>query len=311
MKVRTSNKLTFAVSVFLLAGSQVNQVQAADDTYSSQAAPPGYNPSYQNYPPPPPGGWEGVIDSIDGQSERGNAALEQQGTTQSSTQRSGATRPQQPRSTQGYGASRPQQPQGAQSYGAPGYAAPQYNRQPYGGRRDYGRGGSSAPWGGSSGPSFSGPWDSDRGSSSMPWDSGRGGSKMPWDSGRGGSSMPWDSGRGGSKMPWDSGRGGRSMPWGGKKGRGGFMDKDSFADSWDDMLNAPSDMGELPGGLNAPSVSVPNPVDVGDEFDDAARDVPGQMRNVYDDNRRSNTDDRYDRGGYDRYDRGGYDRYRR
>ena len=87
------------------------------------------------------------------------------------------------------------------------------------------------------------------------------------------------------------------------------MDKDSFADSWDDMLNAPSDMGELPGGFYAPSVSAPNPVDVGDEFDSAARDVPGQMRNVYDDNRRSNTYDRYDR--YDRYNRGGYDRYRR
>ncbi len=84
------------------------------------------------------------------------------------------------------------------------------------------------------------------------------------------------------------------------------MDKDSFADSWDDMLNAPSDMGELPGGFYAPSVSTPNPVDVGDEFDGAARDVPGQMRNVYEDNRRRNTYDRYDR-----YDRGGYDRYRR
>ena len=97
--------------------------------------------------------------------------------------------------------------------------------------------------------------------------------------------MPWDSGRGGSRMPWDSGRG----------GRGGGMDKDRFADNWDDMLNAPSDMGELPGGFYAPSVSVPNPVDVGDEFDRAARDVPGQMQNVYEDNRRNNTYDRYDR----------------
>ena len=42
------------------------------------------------------------------------------------------------------------------------------------------------------------------------------------------------------------------------------MDKDWFGDSWDDMLNAPSDMGELPGGFYAPSVSVPNPVDVGE-----------------------------------------------
>ena len=86
-------------------------------------------------------------------------------------------------------------------------------------------------------------------------------------------------------MPWDSGRGGRS-PW--DSGRGGWMDKDKFSDRWDDMLNAPSDMGEMPGGFTAPSVSAPNPVDVGDEFDRAARDAPDQMRNVYDDNRRSN-----------------------
>ncbi len=106
MKVRTSNKLTFAVSVFLLAGSQANLVQAADDTYSSQAAPSGHNPSYQNYPPPPPGGWEGVIDSIDEQMKKENVALKQQGSTQSYTQQSGATRPQQPQAAQSYRATR-------------------------------------------------------------------------------------------------------------------------------------------------------------------------------------------------------------
>jgi len=99
--------------------------------------------------------------------------------------------------------------------------------------------------------------------------------------------MPWESRRGDSRMPWESKRGGRSnMPW--DSGRGGWMDKDKFSDSWDDMLNAPSDMGEMPGGWKAPTVSVPNPVDVGDEFGDAARDAPDQMHNVYDDNRRSN-----------------------
>jgi len=275
MKIRTSNKLTFAVSAILLVCSQATMLHAADG----------------GYPPPPPGGWDAVANSIDKQMEKENAARQQQGSTQRFAQQGGTTQPQRPGSTQGYG--------------APGYGAPQHYRQPYSGRRDYDRGRSSAPWGGSSGPGFSGPWDSGRGGSSMPWDSGRGGSSMPWDSGRGGSKMPWDSGRGGRSMPWDSGRGGRG-------GRGGWMDKDRFADSWDDMLNAPSDMGELPGGFNAPSVSVPNPVDVGDEFDDAARDVPGQMRNVYDDNRRNNTYDRYDSyDRYDRYDRGGYDRYRR
>ena len=188
MKNRTNNTLSFVASVFFLAASQSNIVQAADDRYSNQPAPPMYTPGYQNL-------------------------------------------------------------------------TPGYNPPPYGGR-NYGRG-----------SSFRGPWDNGRGGSSMPW-GGKRGSSMPWDSGRGGRSMPWDSGRGGSSMPWDS-------------GRGGWMNKDRFADGWDDMLNAPSDMGELPGGFTAPSVSMPNPVDVGDEFDNAARDAPQQMRNVYDDNRRS------------------------
>ena len=108
---------------------------------------------------------------------------------------------------------------------------------------------------------------------------------------RGASSMPWESRRGGSRMPWQSRRGSRSAPW--DSGRGDWMSKDKFSDAWDDMLNAPSDMGEMPGGWAAPSVSVPNPVDVGDEFEDAARDAPDQMRNVYDDNRRTNQSNRY------------------
>ena len=237
MKNRTNNKLTLAASVFLLAGSQANLVQAAENPSLNQAAPPGYSPSYQSYPPPPgySPGYQGYP----------------------------------PQSTQGYG-------------GMPGNLTPGYIPPSYGGR-NYGRGGS--------GPNFSGPWDSRRGGSgpsfSGPWDSGRGGSSMPWSGNRGGGrSMPWDSNRGRSSMPWDSGRGGRSMPW--DSGRGGWMNKDKFADGWDDMLNSPSDMGEMPGGFTAPSVSMPNPVDVGDEFDRAARDAPDQMRNVYDDNRRSN-----------------------
>jgi hypothetical protein len=212
---KLNNRLIFAVSVFLLTASQSNLVLAADDPYANQAAPYGYNPGYQNYPP-----------------------------------------------------------QGAQGYGpntdlTPGYRPPNYRNRNYGG-----------------GPSFSGPWNNSRGNS-MPWSSNRGGS-TPWSNNRG-SSMPWSSNRGssnrGSSMPWDNRRGGRNMPW--DSGRGGWMDKDRFANRWDDMLNAPSDMGELPGGYTAPSISAPNPVDVGDEFQDAARDAPDQMRNVYDDNRQS------------------------
>ncbi len=308
MKIRASNKLIIAVSAILLVSSQSTMLLAADGKESGSAPV-----ETGSYPPPPPGGWDSVVDSLDKQMDKQNSASQQQGTTQSYAQQSGAAqpqqqprsaqsgvaRPQQPRSAQSgvarpqqlprsaqsgvaqpqqlprsaqSGAARPQQPRSAQAYGAPGFRAPQQYRRPYGGRHDYGRGRSS-------GPGF-GPWDSGH--------RGRRGND---------SSMPW----GGSSMPWSSKKG--------KKGSGGWWDKDDIADAWDDMLNAPSDMGELPGGFYAPSVSVPNPVDVGDEFDDAARDVPGQMRNVYEDNRRNNSDYRYDR--YDSYDRGRYDRYRR
>ena len=185
---KLNNRLIFAASVFLLTASQSNLVLAEDDPYANQAAPYGYNPGYQNYPP---------------------------------------------QGTQGYGPN---------TYQTPGYRPQPYRNQNYGG------------------PSFSGPWNNSRGNS------------MPWSNNRG-SSMPWSNNRG-SSMPWDG-------------GRGGWMDKDRFSNHWDDMLNAPSDMGELPGGYTAPSISVPNPVDVGDELQDAASDAPDQMRNVYDDNRQS------------------------
>lgn len=56
--------------------------------------------------------------------------------------------------------------------------------------------------------------------------------------------------------------------------------KDSMSRGWDDMLNAPSRMGEMPGGWYAPEVSVPNPVDVGEEFGDAVKDAPDQFDNM-------------------------------
>ena len=183
----------------------------------------------------------------------------------------GTTPMQQPPATPGYA------PYG---YGAPGYGMPGSGMPGYG---TPGYGGVNRPYGG--GPNFRGPWDRGRGGRSSPW-----GGNMPWDSNRGGRSMPWDS----KSMPWDKG------------GRGGFMDQDSLADAWDDMLNKPSEMGTMPGGWTAPSISVPNPVDVGDQFGTAAEDFPTQMRNVYEDNRRSNS--YYDQPSYDQpyyEDRGG------
>ncbi len=50
MKIRTNYKLPLAASVFLLATSQLNLVQAEGYPYSNQNAQPVYNPGYQNYP---------------------------------------------------------------------------------------------------------------------------------------------------------------------------------------------------------------------------------------------------------------------
>lgn len=53
--------------------------------------------------------------------------------------------------------------------------------------------------------------------------------------------------------------------------------KKSLSRNWDDMLNTPNRMGEMPGGWEAPSISAPNPVDVADEIDDTSRDLPDQI----------------------------------
>ena len=138
-----------------------------------------------------------------------------------------------------------------------------------------GWGGNSMPWGGGN----NGGW----GGNNMPWG---GGNSMPWGGGNNGGS-PWNSGPWGNMSgPWDNGpwnnnwNGGpgnnNSQPWG--SGPGAWMDpadpKGSMGRIWDDMLSAPNEMGEMPGGWTAPSISVPNPVEVGDEFEGSARKAP-------------------------------------
>ena len=56
--------------------------------------------------------------------------------------------------------------------------------------------------------------------------------------------------------------------------------KENWEDSWEDMINAPSNMGEMPGGWYAPYVSMPNPIDVGDQFKDNMKDLPEQIRDM-------------------------------
>ena len=100
-----------------------------------------------------------------------------------------------------------------------------------------------------------------------------GGSRNPFDN------APWGS-RNQSWRPesWFSDR----RPVFGRKGPSEWIDRDDYKDGlgdmWDDLLNAPGNMGKMPGGWYAPTISVPNPVDVGDEFENAATDMPGEAR---------------------------------
>ena len=68
----------------------------------------------------------------------------------------------------------------------------------------------------------------------------------------------------------------------GRSGPGKWMNpnKNNMEQGWDDMINAPSRMGEMPGGWTAPEVSVPNPVDMGDQMQDNLKDLPEQIKNM-------------------------------
>ncbi len=58
--------------------------------------------------------------------------------------------------------------------------------------------------------------------------------------------------------------------------------KEGMAIMWDDLIAAPDDLGTMPGGWHVPSISVPNPVDLEDQFEKASKEVPDLIR-VYND----------------------------
>jgi len=60
--------------------------------------------------------------------------------------------------------------------------------------------------------------------------------------------------------------------------------KRNWENSWDDMINAPSRMGEMSGGWTAPEVTVPNPIDMGDQVQDNVKDLPEQIKDMDVDN---------------------------
>jgi len=68
----------------------------------------------------------------------------------------------------------------------------------------------------------------------------------------------------------------------GRSGPDSWMspNKGNMGRGWDDMINSPSRMGRMPGGWTAPEVSMPNPVDIGDQVQDNVQDLPDQMRNM-------------------------------
>jgi hypothetical protein len=56
--------------------------------------------------------------------------------------------------------------------------------------------------------------------------------------------------------------------------------KGNMERGWDDMINSPSRMGKMPGGWTAPEVTMPNPVDMGDQIQENVQDLPEQVRNM-------------------------------
>ncbi|MCK5697427.1 MAG: hypothetical protein KAI02_04640, partial [Gammaproteobacteria bacterium] len=54
--------------------------------------------------------------------------------------------------------------------------------------------------------------------------------------------------------------------------------KEGMAVMWDDLIAAPDDLGTMPGGWTVPSISVPNPVDLEDQLEQASKEIPDLIR---------------------------------
>ncbi len=77
-------------------------------------------------------------------------------------------------------------------------------------------------------------------------------------------------------------RGWNNNKFWGRSGPSTWMNpnKDNWERGWDDMINTPSRMGEMPGGWTAPEVTMPNPIDMGDQMQDNVKDLPEQIKNM-------------------------------
>ncbi|HHI76286.1 MAG TPA: hypothetical protein ENJ94_03835 [Gammaproteobacteria bacterium] len=57
--------------------------------------------------------------------------------------------------------------------------------------------------------------------------------------------------------------------------------EESIANMWEDAINTPNAMGRMPPGFTMPYISVPNPIDVENEFERNARNAPTEFRNMW------------------------------
>ena len=162
-------------------------------------------------------------------------------------------------------------PNGAGYYGGSPYGGAGYGGAPYGGAGYGGAPYGAAPYGGApyGGPRYGGgPYNG----------GGPFGGGGPFSGGSPFSGMPFmqsfDMSRRDSFNPM------HPRVWG--AGPQVWMDptdpQDGMSQAWDDMMNAPARMGRVPPGWKAPTIDIPNPIDVGDEFEKNARRAPTIMR---------------------------------
>ncbi|PCI08605.1 MAG: hypothetical protein COB77_01920 [Gammaproteobacteria bacterium] len=82
--------------------------------------------------------------------------------------------------------------------------------------------------------------------------------------------------------PYRNNNGGNNNNFWGRSGPGTWIhpNKRNMEQGWDDMINAPGRLGEMPGGWRAPEVTMPNPIDMGDQMQENVKDLPEQIRDM-------------------------------
>jgi hypothetical protein len=56
--------------------------------------------------------------------------------------------------------------------------------------------------------------------------------------------------------------------------------EEGLAEMWEDLINAPTEWGEYPGGFYAPEIGVPNPIDVEKELRDAPPELMDTLPDI-------------------------------